>query len=389
MKKFLKQIAFVTAVSMLNIGSMLIPTSAEETLNIVVIGDSISTGAGLADGQKSYVDLIQDYTNIEIQNFAQDNYTTSDLLLCINDAQIQEALSKADVIIVTVGIHDIMDEFMLTANEFMTQFGFENFLDVFTASLADYGFTDEMELIPYSNKMASAIKANRESATANFQAITENLSQYQDATIVYQTVYNLLDNIESYYDLTVKRKAAYNSILNPARLAVNDCYNNYLETFTQTQENCILVDTYSAFQGMAYQYTNLNNLEMNPNAEGHALIAESIISAARLPEGEGNTDPTETSDPTETDTDPTEINTTPPESNPNPTQTSTTESTPNTDPTGTSTTSSNPNTDPTGMSTTSSNPNTDSTGTSTTESTPNTDPTGTSTTSSNPNTDPT
>ncbi|MDE7094283.1 MAG: hypothetical protein K2O52_05165, partial [Oscillospiraceae bacterium] len=211
MKKSTKLVAFVTAITaMLNISSVLVPTHAQETPNIVVIGDSISTGAGLANDEKSYVQLIQDYTCLEIQNFAQDNYTTEDVLLSINDAQVQEALSQADVIIVTVGIHDIMDEFILTANEFMTQFGFENFLDVFTASLTDYGFSDEMQLIPYSNKMASAIKANRESATANFQAITENLSQYQNATIIYQTVYNLLDNIENYDNLTVKRKAAYN-----------------------------------------------------------------------------------------------------------------------------------------------------------------------------------
>ncbi|MBD5142616.1 MAG: hypothetical protein HDT22_03280 [Ruminococcus sp.] len=394
MKKSTKLVAFVTAITaMLNISGVLVPTHAQETPNIVVIGDSISTGAGLPDGEKSYVQLIQDYTCLEIQNFAQDNYTTEDILLSINDAQIQEALSQADVIIVTVGIHDIMDEFISTANEFMTQFGFENFLDVFTASLTDYGFSDEMQLIPYSNKMASAIKANRESATANFQAITENLSQYQNATIVYQTVYNLLDNIENYDNLSVKRKAAYNSILNPAGLAVKSCFNDYLETFTKEQANCILIDAYSAFQGEAYRYTNLNNLEMNPSAEGHAWIAEAIISAAELPEGEkiDDTTPTETNpvptNPAETtttvsdlDTTPTETTTTVSDLDTTPTETSTTSSS-NTTPTETTTIVSDLDTTPTETSTTS-DFNTTPIETTTTVSDLNTTPTETSTTSS-------
>ena len=380
MKKSTKLVAFVTEITaMLNISGVLVPTHAQETPNIVVIGDSISTEAGLPDGEKSYVQLIQDYTCLEIQNFAQDNYTTEDILLSINDAQIQEALSQADVIIVTVGIHDIMDEFISTANEFMTQFGFENFLDVFTASLTDYGFSDEMQLIPYSNKMASAIKANRESATANFQAITENLSQYQNATIVYQTVYNLLDNIENYDNLSVKRKAAYNSILNPAGLAVKSCFNDYLETFTKEQANCILIDAYSAFQGEAYRYTNLNNLEMNPSAEGHAWIAEAIISAAELPEGEkiDDTTPTETNpvptNPAETTTTVSDLDTTP-------TETTTTVSDLDTTPTETTTTISDLDTTPTETSTTSSS-NTTPTETTTIVSDLDTTPTETSTTS--------
>lgn len=286
MKKNLKlMVALTTMTCMLNAGSALIPVSAEETTKIVVIGDSISTGAGLADGQKSYVDLIQDYTNAEIQNFAQDTYTTGDVLTCLDDAQVQQALSQADVILVTVGIHDIMDKFMETTNGFMTQFGFEKFTDVFTASLGEHGFSDEMELVPYANTMADDIKLNRESATANFQEITAKLSQYQDAKIVYQTVYNLLDNIEMYDSLSMKRKMAYNSILNPAGMVVNSCFNEYLTTFTQGQDNCILIDTYSEFQGNAYKYTNLYDLEVNPNAEGHAWIAETVIAEAGLSEG--------------------------------------------------------------------------------------------------------
>ena len=278
MKKFFRlAVGMMAVVCSVNLMQMPAIAQAKELTNVVVIGDSISTGAGLADGEKSYVDLIQESGSVAIQNFAQDSFTTADVLDSLNDAQIQQALSEADVILVTVGIHDIMDQFLVRANGFMTEFGFEKFVDVFTAKLEEYGFEDEMELIPYANIMADDIKANRAEAAANMQEITVKLEEYQNAKIIYQTVYNLLDNIEIYDTLDVKRQTAYKSIMNPAGTVVNGCYNDYLAGYVERQENAVLVDVYSAFEGNAWQYTNLYELEINPNAAGHALIAKALF----------------------------------------------------------------------------------------------------------------
>lgn len=282
-KKFRFAVCLLMAVSCINLIQMPVLTNAEDAVKIVVIGDGISTGAQLADGGKSYVELVEESGNYEVRNFAQDNFTTADLLDSLNDAQIQQALSDADVILVTIGIHDIMDQFLVTANGFMEQFGFVRFTDVFTANLEEHGFTDEMELVPYANTMADAIKANRTEATANMQEITKQLETYQDAKIVYQTVYNLLDNIEMYDTLSIKRKTAYNSIMNPAGLVAASCYNNYLASYTTQQGNAVLADVSSAFAGNAWQYTNLYDLEMHPNAAGQQVIADLVLQAMAEP----------------------------------------------------------------------------------------------------------
>ncbi|MDE5769858.1 MAG: hypothetical protein K2H82_10785 [Oscillospiraceae bacterium] len=282
-KNFRFAVCLLMAVSCMNLIQMPVLTNAEDPTKIVVLGDGISTGAQLADGEKSYLELIQASGNYEIQNFAQDNFTTADLLDSLNDAQIQQALSDADVILVSVGIHDIMDQFLVTANGFMEEFGFTQFTDVFTANIEDYGFEDEMELVPYANKMADDVKANRAEAAANMQAITTKLEAYQDARIVYQTVYNLLDNIEMYDTLGVKRKMAYNSIMNPTGTVINGCYNDYLAGYVKQHENAVIADVYSAFAGNAWQYTNLYDLEMHPNAAGHQVIADLVLQVMAEP----------------------------------------------------------------------------------------------------------
>ncbi|MDE7121342.1 MAG: hypothetical protein K2O42_04190 [Oscillospiraceae bacterium] len=300
-KKNFKFVAcLLMTVSSMNLSQMPVLTHAEDPTRIVVLGDGISTGAQLPDGEKSYIELIQASGNYQIQNFAQDNFTTADLLDSLNDAQIQQALSDADVILVSVGIHDIMDQFLVTAHGFMEEFGFTQFTDVFTANIEDYGFEDEMELVPYANQMADDVKANRTKAAANMQAITTKLEAYQDAKIIYQTVYNLLDNIEMYDTLSVKRKMAYNSIMNPTGTVINGCYNDYLAGYVRQHENAVIADVYSAFAGNAWQYTNLYDLEMNPNAAGHKVIAELVLQAMAEPilgdvDGDGKIDASDAS----------------------------------------------------------------------------------------------
>ena len=124
-KKDIKIFAAVSsAVMALSFQSTLLTAHGEHVQKIVVLGDSISTGKDLAPDEKSYVTLLEEYTNIQIQNFAQDNYTTADVLNCLSDAQVKNALAQADVILITVGEHDFMDEFLVTADNFRQEYAY-------------------------------------------------------------------------------------------------------------------------------------------------------------------------------------------------------------------------------------------------------------------------
>ena len=279
-------IALLSAVSLC--GMLLLHSDITEIVNaqnpqkIVVLGDSVSTRAGLSEGQKSYIDWITYYTDTEIQNFAQEKYTTQDVLQSLSDPQIQTALSESDIILITVGLYDIMIPFQDKANSYLEEFGAESFWEVFNSSPDEYGITSQEDMMYYSNQMAAAARQNKKSASENIKLITETLAQYQNAKIIFQTVYNPLDTIEYYSDFSMKKKTAYDSICNPINTLVNSAYNTYLHE-QEELGNCLVADVCTEFKTYAYQYTNMMTaFEPTPNAEGHQLIADMILEKAGL-----------------------------------------------------------------------------------------------------------
>ncbi len=286
MKKYLKFVAVSSALSLCLAGMPLLTAHGANMKKIVVLGDSI------ASGENSYVSLLKDCADVQIQNFSGENYTTSDILNCFYDVQIQQALSEADIILINAGEQDILDKFLETTHGFMEEFKFEKFLDVFTAQLQDYGFKSEDDLIPYANQMATDLRVNQLSAAQNIQQINHQLENYPDAKIIWQTAYNMLDNIEMYNQLSAKRQMAYNAILRPARSVLNGTdnetddswkrINDYIKDFGVSHGNVSVVDVYAGFEGKAYQYTNLYELDFTPTISGHSWIANEVIREAGL-----------------------------------------------------------------------------------------------------------
>jgi lysophospholipase L1-like esterase len=103
-------------------GTIAVVTTAEESafeneasIEIVGLGDSLTVGYGDATG-KGYVrglqERLQETMNVPVYvlaNFAQNGYTTSQVLSDLQEREgIAEALKKADVIVMTVGSNDLM-----------------------------------------------------------------------------------------------------------------------------------------------------------------------------------------------------------------------------------------------------------------------------------------
>lgn len=276
-----KILSAVSAMAILFSNCILLPVHGEHVPRIVILGDSISTGQSLGEGEQSYVDILQEYTHVEVQNFSQDGYRTGDILELVYDPEVKKALRHADAIIVSIGEHDIMDGFIDTANDVVEEFGVKEFPDIFTANPNDYGFESEEDFMPYSNSMASAIRANRNTTIQNILDIDLELEDYQDAKIIWMTMYNLVDNIENYEELTFRRQSVYNGVLNPAKTVIEKI-NEYIADLEADHERFALVDVYSAFSGNAYQYTNLYQLDLNPTAAGHAVIADLLMQTAEI-----------------------------------------------------------------------------------------------------------
>lgn len=273
MKQNLMKLAAAMLAGVLSVGAAgSFDVHAEDETHIVVLGDSLSFGSGLEEGEKSYVELLGELPDTEVMNFSYDHMTTENMLHYMNDRQMQSYLDSADVIIVSVGIHDIMDPFMEKAQGYMDKWGFEKFEDVFLASLSEHGLT-ETDLQYYAADLTTAVKSNRETAKANMLEIGERLSAYNDAQIIFQNVYNPIDTIENLEKLSDKRKMAYTSICHIVNTALNDSVNAAVGELSETY-GYEIADVQTPFLGNAYRYVHLNELDVNPTAQGHAVIAE-------------------------------------------------------------------------------------------------------------------
>ncbi len=255
--------------------------SAKDSKKIVVIGDDISTAAGLTGEEQSYVTLFSDYLGAQVTSFAQENYTTEDVIACLDQPDVQAALADADMILLSAGSHDIMDPYAEQADAYREEFGFEHITDLFGAYMQDYGFTSETQLMPYANTLVSKVKQNRKTAQANILTIGEKLSQYSSAQVICLNVYNCMDTIENYSSLSVRRQLAYDSICNPITGVldeyVNDAYNQLASTYGYT-----VVDTCTLFKQKAYLYTHPTTVDVKPTALGHEALALETAKASGL-----------------------------------------------------------------------------------------------------------
>ena len=267
--------AMMAAMTLLSAQSL--PVSAEEqnVRNIVVIGDSISSGKGLENVTDSYPSMVGRYYHAKVTNLAEDSCTTTALLETLDKPEVQEQLSKADIILFTVGMEDLLTPFLDQLDAYKTELGFENVNDLYTANRAGIDLSDD-ELNDYSLTLGDKLQENETSCADNILAVGEKLSVYtKNAEIICPNTYNCLNTLEGFSSLSFKRQQAYKSIMNPCgwvTATANASFDKLGETY-----GFKVVKVDEAFKGYAYQYTGLNQMQYEPNAVGHKKIAQLIL----------------------------------------------------------------------------------------------------------------
>jgi hypothetical protein len=264
--------------------------AVEKNSSIVLLGDGVFTGAELPEGERSCAEILDSMTDAEIHNFASDSATTADVLAQLDDSAVQSALSGADVIIVSAGMHDIFDPYIETAKEQLAKFEsdynwhLENITELFYMRPEDLGIDSDMVdalATEYTNPLARAARQNRNSAAENLENIGQKLSAYPNAKVIYVNCFNIMDTLGNISELSAKRQDSYNvvkrpvsSCLNSDKVNVNGAIRN-----NATNYGSIIIDTFSGFEGMAYEYSCLPILTPNLSSAGHEWIALEILSA--------------------------------------------------------------------------------------------------------------
>ena len=81
---------------------------AQDTIQYVALGDSITTGYRLGEGEQSFAEIIAAENGYELINLAKDGATSADLLDVIQNEANAATLENADLITITIGGNDLM-----------------------------------------------------------------------------------------------------------------------------------------------------------------------------------------------------------------------------------------------------------------------------------------
>lgn len=247
---------------------------AADAPDILILGDSISAGYGLADGEKGYYEYLAASLHGNVTNLAVSGDTTQNLIDVIDNAANKDTIAGAELICISIGGNDLLKPAQaLLADQ--QQEG-EALIDTVKRVAAE---GDTVQLI---TDLTTALREPRTTAKANYAVIEEKLRALNpNAVIVMQTVYNPFEVPES----ILTEKGLTEDQISKYRQLMNYVSNNekQLNNAIAALETVKTADVFAAFEGSGWIYDRVLEKDIHPTALGHALIAALTLDAAGLP----------------------------------------------------------------------------------------------------------
>lgn len=279
----------VLALALLFTLPFLLPStvSADGTEGLyLALGDSISTGYGLSSPDTAgFTAIVSERLGLTLENRAVNGYTAEDILLLLDGGALDEPIARADLITVTCGGNDLME---LLYGAIAEGYNAENDPDISDGEVLDafagtHPTLAASSLLPYATAVLNGFaqserfEAGLHAYTGNIKRLFAELRDRNDhATIVLCTQYNPY--------LAFKGNFLLGSLYTEVEsgvTALNRVIESYAEPLGYTVADC-----YSAFNAASQRLVVANmdslaslNLDFHPNAAGHAVIAETVLSA--------------------------------------------------------------------------------------------------------------
>lgn len=278
-----------------------------ETSAVLAIGDSIAYGYGLEDSDYRYAQYAADYLDASYENLAINGQTTPELLARLTSTDeadetaqaMQTSVQQADYIFISTGGNDLLQPALDKIYEWKVETEGEG-TGSSTAELLTYvqelDTQSQMALVSELSAVVSEAEEQLYDGQYLPQLVDVLTALNPDAELVFQTVYNPLISTEAIYngvDYTTKLNLVSAMMLDEPLDALND----QLLNLASQSEQVTVADVYTAFmtfESSALElpfdrpcqiYTLIGELDIHPNAFGHAVIGMTVIDALGLEGG--------------------------------------------------------------------------------------------------------
>ena len=281
----------------------LLPASAlaagGEQKSYVALGDSITTGYGLAENETGFAKQVADSNGYTLTNLAQDGATSTDLLEVVKSEANADTLKNADLITITIGGNDLMNAlYAYLAEEYNNKQNSDTSITAenVKALLAgeEGAVVEQITMLVFaisniSNFQSSSI-ANSAYDTLwdNFVEIIETIREInQNAQLIVVNQYNPYSHLTT--GISGLDLSSVISAFDSAVQVLNEAISS-----GETIAGYTVADVYTKFKEAESNPCNASvspsiNLDFHPNATGHGLIADTI--SALLTDEGGSEDP--------------------------------------------------------------------------------------------------
>ncbi len=260
--------------------------SAVESPVYLALGDSITTGYGLAEGEKGFADIVAEQHGYTLINRAINGNTAAGILQQLKEPAVLADVAAADVITITCGGNDLMGVLygeiaaiynsalpaMLAISDgdvaaFMSTPGDPRQQALLLAAKTVLEGNVELGVAPFTQ--GEALKSALMTYAQNMTAILTGIRMVNpDVTIILATQYNPYAIFSGVY-------ASLADGMNEGAQLLSKAIGDYSLLLGYR-----VADVYSAFAASEENLCNASmeplNLDFHPNAAGHAVIAQCV-----------------------------------------------------------------------------------------------------------------
>ncbi len=242
-------------------------TAGAEDKQLVVLGDSITSGYGLESyvsgdnysAASSFANMLGgDFGGYE--NYAVDGRTSGELLTALDDADTAVALAGADTVVISIGGNDFLQPMIgAIQNAVMSD------PDLLSALQGGETSLDEDNYMQIMTQMMTVMLDAVDSVDVpaigdNISGILDGISELNsECQVILLTVYDPFEGVEGMEMLDVAAREK----LGELNAEISDEANAH---------GAEVADVHSAFEGHALDYTNIASMDIHPNKAGHSVI---------------------------------------------------------------------------------------------------------------------